>query len=561
MGLIENIKNVVAQKMASKDDMVSKEEYQVLKQHFDTILEVLGENPETTISVERLTERLQDRGITDYKIASAASAIFMRVAAYRTRIIRAVDEIRHLYIVDVIMSQMTEDALSPEAGSMDLLHIHSDDPKINESLEELQNDFNLDQIISDICPDLIGYGSYILGVVVQSVHEKGEDGQTIRYNKYGVVDIRDDVDQEMIVPVNRHGQIQTYLVFSRERQTIESHKPWKYVSFSLGGSKQRINLQNEYEAMVWDWETDPVLKDIPRYLRVGKSIIYPIISKILELDLLEKLIPAAKINEMASGNLVAVGVPPSMSPEEALKACKKVEGMLNQKIAVDMDTKRISIENILSAAGRYKCIPNHGDGKGTITNQNAAKNDSVDQLSGSVKDTREVILSSIGVPYEIYYGAPSTENKGATLRRYARYLRKLKAIQTAIEEGIKQLVIIHLENKGIEFEISDITISFRNKLIDVDLIDQLEFLDTTVGLLGNVLTFVDRLVQNESIKGYVDMDEVVRFIDSKLEVLGMGAVLQVPEKGIEKPAVTLPHMTPTIPQAPSSSFNQARRIV
>lgn len=532
MSLWEDIKSTLGFRNETPRDeakQVSWEEYTAMKQHLEILLGTLGETPGAYVSAQKLTEKLQDRGITDYKIASAAAAIFMRVSAYRTKIIKAVDEVRNLYIVDVILSQMTEDALSPEAGSSELVDISSDNEKINEALQELQDNFNLDQLINDITPDLIGYGSYVLSLDVNSIYEKDEKGNPVKYDKYGVVDIRDDVDQETVVPVSRHGEIQTYLVFSKDQSQITAQKPWRYISFALGGSKQRIDLENEYESRAFDWECDPVLKDVPRYLRIGKSIIYPIIGKILELDLLEKLVPAAKINQLASGNLVSVAVPASMDPENALKACKKVEGILNKKIAIDMDTKRISVENIISAAGRYKCIPYYADGKGTITNQNSAKQDSVDDLSSSIVDTRKVILSSVGAPYEIYYSSDSTEAKGSTLRRYARYLRKLKAIQTAIEEGLYQLAIIHLENKGIEFDPEEIRVSFRNKLIDVDLIDQLEFLDTTVGMLGNVLAFVERLVQNEAIKDYVDMKEVARIIDDKLEVLGMGNVLRIPE--------------------------------
>lgn len=511
-------------------ESVSMEEYTTLKKHLDLILDIVGETPGALITSERLSERLMERGgISDYKIAAAAAAIFMKVSTYRTKIIRAVDEIRHLYIVDVILSQMTEDALSPEAGSTELLEMSSDVDKINEALQELQDNFNLDQLINDITPDLIGYGSYVLGLDVNSVYEKDENGERVEHAKYGVVDIKDDVVQEEVVPVSRHGEIQTYLVFTKGSQQITAQKPWRYISFALGGAKQRIDLVNDYEAWDANWDCDPILKDIPRFLRVGKSIIYPIIAKILELDLLEKLVPAAKLNELASGNLVGVSVPASMDPKAALDACKKVEGILNKKISVDMTDKQLSVENIISAAGRYKCIPQYADGKGTVTNQNQAKQDSVNDIASSIKDTRQVILSSIGAPYEIYYGADSVENKGATLRRYARYLRKLKAIQTAIEEGMYQLAVIHLDNKGIEFEPNDIIISFRNKLIDVDLIDQLEFLDTTVGLLGNVLGFIERLTTNEKLKDYVQMDEVARFMDAKLEVLGMGSVLKVPD--------------------------------
>lgn len=521
--------------------MVTAEEYKLVKNNLTTILNYLGESPSALINAEKLSERLKDSDFDAYKVAAAAAAIFMRVSAYRTMVIKAVNSIKNLYIVDSILSQVAEDALAPEAGSGELVEMSSDNEKIQSALSELQRKFNIDQILTDITPDLLGYGSYVLGLDVITFGEKDKDGNLIPIEKCGVIDIKDDVVQEDVVPVNRHGEIQTYLVLSANSSGVDAQKPWKYVSFSLGGAKQRIDLINEWEARTQDWDNDPVLNDIPRFLRVGKSIIYPVISKILELDLLEKLVPASQLAALSNGNLISVSVPASMEPEKALEACKKVEGLLNRKVGVDVTSKLVTVENIIAAAGRFKCVPYYGDGKGTMTSQNQVSKDRTEDIVSSIKDTRMIILSSIGIPYEIYYGDDSVETKGAILRRYARYLRKLKAVQTALEDGLRQLAYIHLRNKEIPFTTDDITITFRNKLIDVDLIDQLEFLDTTVGLLSNACKFVQELGKDEEMSKFVNKKELARFIDKRLEVLGMGSVLHIDDGEIKprkKPVIT-----------------------
>lgn len=473
---------------------------------------------------------------SDMKIAMAAATIFMKVSLYRKAVIEKVDSIRGMYIVDVILSQMSEDALSPEIGTNKVIEISSDDDKINDALEELNDNFNLDQIIIDITPDLIAYGSYILGLDVNTVGDDIVDNkgkkEKCSIEDAGVIDIKDDINQSVIVPVYKYGEIQTYLTLSDDpgkTGTIVAQKPWKYVSFALGGAKKRIEVANEFADLTNRWDCDPTMNQIPKYLRVGKSVIYPIISKILELDLLEKLVPAANLSALASGNLVSIQVPAAMNPKDALAACKQIESVLNAKTSVNTTTGEVTVEGLIQSSGSYKAIPQFSDGKGTLQNLNQVKEDITASLTNSIDDTRKVILSSIGAPYEIYYGNTSTENKGSLLKRYARYVRKLKAIQTALEEGLRQLAAIHLTNKNIEFDKDDIQIRFLNKLVDIDFIDQLEFKDTTIGLLQNTMSFLQGLAENEMVKQYIQPIEIAKYLDSNLEALGLGDVILIPE--------------------------------
>jgi hypothetical protein len=207
-----------------------------------------------------------------------------------------------------------------------------------------------------------------------------------------------------------------------------------------------------------------------------------------------------------------------------------MEGLLNKKVGVDIQRGQISLENIMSSAGRLKVIPVFGD-KGNIQ-KFEYKQDEPDELLTSVEDIRKVICNSVGIPYELIFQS-DTVSKGEILRRYARYVRKLKNIQRAIADGIRQICYIHLTNKGISFTHQEIKIDFKNKLVEIDILNKLEFLDTTVSMLKNVDDFVTSNL-GKQFPNRIDSIVLAEYYNKMLNSVGLGGLIMDEGEAQEK---------------------------
>jgi hypothetical protein len=443
------------------------------------------------------------RDIKDYAVAASMSSIYTQVSSKRSEMIVEVDKLVEFYLTDAILNQFADDALSPDIHTGDVIKIYSKNKEINKKITELDKKIKFDNLVNGILVDLLSYGEYTL-------RPEYDD-------KKGIISIKDDVNQiDVIALSDINGEVIKYLVLEEGKFYLkEKHE---YVKFSLSNKKIRINLKKEFGPKTIR-ENKKIFESIPNYIRIGRSVIYPVRSKLKELELLEKLVPATKLSKLSSGTVIGIQVPPGMDITKAMEATKKVEGLLNKKVGYDDAAKELSVENIMAVAGKLKCVPIFGD-KGQLTKLDY-KADEPDDLLASVEENRRTICNSAGIPYELIFGSDGEQGAGS-LKRYARYLRKLKAIQRSICEGVIQIVCFHLANSGVTFVESDICVEFRNKLIEIDNLDKLEFMDTTVNMLNNIVGFVlDKAGPDSPLKGNIDLNALVRFMDTQLSTVGL----------------------------------------
>lgn len=480
----------------------------------------------------------------DYRVASALAATYMKVSDSRKKLIRDVDRMRSFYLVDVIITQITEDALAPEIGTGYVLEASSNNPEIQKEIDLLEEKFDFDQLAMSITPDLLAYGEYTLEAKIKAnprsnnvphdpqsaTQAKMTKGDENKLNEeiemeddYGLDEIKDTVDQGSVVAISKWNHIEGYVVSDGKGQIVWK-EPADFIKFSLSSTRVRIDLFKEFglKNIPEKWA-----EKLPRFVRVGKSVIYPIIAKLKELELLEALVPATKLSKLSQGSLIGVSVPAGMDIERAMDVAKQMEQLINKKVGVDPVLGELTIENIMSVAGRIKTIPQFGD-KGQLSKMDY-KPDEPDELLSSLTDIRKAILTSVGIPYELVFGGEDSK-KGEILKKYARYLRKLKNIQKSIEEGIRQIIYIHLANKGIDFKTDDIKVEFMNKLIEVDNLDKLEFMDTTVGLLDNVKKFVLEINDTPATAGRVNVEALLQFLNDQLNVIGFTNIIKVDPK-------------------------------
>jgi len=479
----------------------------------------------TTVDAYKSVFKFKDtlEASSPYHVSAAYGSLYTSVKNVRFNITKEIDRVKSNYLVDTIVHQMSEDALTPEIGTDEILEIKSQNKAIVDAVSRLEEVIDLDQLAKNIASEVVLYGEYTLKTEINNNKASGDSG---------ITDLLDVVDQGSVVPLMKNGKKQGYLVQSLDGTKISRVPNATYVKFILGGS--RVRVENEVAgASVNNKKVQEAIDKLPKFIRVGRSMIYPLIEKIKELELLEKLVPATKLSKMSGATLIGLTVPNNQEIEVAMTATRKIEGLINKKLNVDPVSKELTVEDILATTGRLKVVPLFGD-KGTLEKLDF-KSDEPDDLLGSVKDIREVICDSIGIPYGLLY--TSEENKVDATRKHSRYLNRLKNIQRCISDGMKQLVYIHLVNSGITFKREEVEVVFRNTLPNLDNLDRLEQADITVSALDNIKSlFTDMLEEDSPFAEYVNIPVLLEYLDKNLKTIGLsGAVSLKPINKVEAP--------------------------
>lgn len=463
-----------------------------------------------------------DNSFDEHTVLSQLAATYLEVSNLNRERVRLLDKYKSNYIIDVIVTQLCEDALSPEIGSDAILDVSSINENIQKEIEYLDELIDFNQLAKNVASEAIVYGEYYIRTEIEP--------------KKGLTDIVEDVEYGSVVPLTKGGKIKRYMQADEAGRIHFKHRA-DFCGFIMDGYRHRIDFKNAFAYNIRDTKRNQAIsKEVPRYIRLGRSLIYSILPKIKELELLEKLVPATKLAKLASGNLVGVTLNEKTEMKEAIKVVKEIENLINNRVGVDTDLGELTVEKIFNTAGTTKVLPLFGD-KGRIERLDY-KADEPDDLTGSATDVRKLILDSVGIPYSIVYGSDS-ENKQEVLRRYSRYLKKLKSIQRCISQGITQLIRIHLDNKDIDYDKDkDITVSFLNKLVEIDTLDELEHMDITISSLGNLRDYVQSLIVEDSpIKDCIDVDAYAEYIDDKLTTIGLSGLIN--EDKLEKLKIKL----------------------
>jgi hypothetical protein len=278
-------------------------------------------------------------------------------------------------------------------------------------------------------------------------------------------------------------------------------------------------------------------------------LLFPIISKVKELELLEQLVPASKLAQLTANTLIGIQVPPGFDPQKAFETARMVENLVNRKVGVDFSNKELTIQHIMTVAGRIKVIPVWAE-KGTLQRLEYRAEEPT-ELMATAEDSRKVICSSVGVPYELIFGSMETKRVDL-LKRYARYLRKLKMIQNAIIDGVRQICDIHLVNKKFSYKPKEVKIEFLHKMVNVDELDALEFVDATVGMMKNINDFIKELTDQIESK-HVDEESYFEFLNEKLSIAGMSDIITKARKREEEPEEMIPEEEPGEKRPPVES--------
>jgi len=423
---------------------------------------------------------------------------FLEISETKRGIIDDIDSIKNFYFSQLIVDRILDDALNPTGNEHQLFEVRVKDSSggIDKSISKLANDFlnefNIQKMIVDIAADLLYYGEYAIRL---DVNGQGDENSS----RGGITNIHDDVDITTVIPVFRDSDVSYFLSLGEKK--IETIQPTELIYFSLPSSRIRVKV---------DGLDDKVL-----YLRMGKSVLYPIYGLLKEMKFLENLVPLGFINDALSTKLVSVSVPATTKPAEAQKIAQMYEKMVNKTLKVSTNNK--SDEEILKTigarVGEVKVIPNFGD-KGELQAEDFNSENNYDEMSEKINDIRKMALTTIGVPSSII---DEEGLKSDIIKDHIRYTKKLKSIQFALKEGIQRMLIVHLTNLGFRNYLKeDIDIVFLN-ILNTDDLEKLEFLDLTVSMVDNFKSFVGDFEDHDLID--INMEEYVGFLNKQFSTM------------------------------------------
>lgn len=475
----------------------------------------------------------------DYYSVIAYTSIYNKVSQEMASIVKAVDEMSSFYLVDVILSQLADDSLSPRVSDDDIFNYKvENNESAQKELDKIQRSLGLDQLVENITPDLLKYGEYVLRTEIddgaEALDMSGKEKKRTRKKakSMGVTELCDDVEQGSVVSLTQNGVVEGYLQTNPFSGKIEKKQFADFVKFTLGGQRVRVDTKNLIpNASLTDKRFYKMYKSLPRFIRIGKSIIYTYLTKLKELELLEKMAPALKLDAISRGNLVGMNLPDRYNLEDAKKASTHFEETLNKKASIDPTSSDISVANIITTAGKTRIIPLFGD-KGSLQNLDY-QNDGANELTNETEELRKLILSSIGIPYELVYGSDG-DSKGEILKRNAKYTRFLRKIQKSIASGLRDLAFIHLTNKGINFKKEDVSVNFNKNLVDIDNLDQIERDEATVSGLSSVIEFVNELKDTLG-EERINIAPVAKYLDDNLSTIGLHNLIKMEDIKDDEP--------------------------
>lgn len=461
------------------------------------------------------------------KIPSLANNLVMdwtHAVNTRREYLNAINEMDTYYLVGRLIEAMTEDVLNPNERG-EVIEVASNNPKIKQVLDDFIKLHDLNNFVCDITPDLFRYGDVVVRLEVD------ED------RKNGVQSINNDLNPLGVVALYEKGQPSNFLVLMEGQYVMMP--AYQYAHFFIGDDKKRVKIDNSLDPdyqIDYDKIPDDIKEKIPDYVRIGRPFFYGVLQKIRELVILEQILVALKLNQITQSKLIALQVPPGTPTKKVREQLDDIEGILNSEVAIDIENNQITAVDLLSSAGRFKVVPNFGDGKGHIEALNIRDEAAVDDLLKSANDMRKLIMSGIGVPYTLIFEDSANANSGqggdkakiSELRRFGKYARKLSSVQRCLSKGVKQILLTHLVNyNNNEFNATadDFDLVFINQMVDLSGIEKLEYDDIKQEMFLKKMDLADRLLESPITSKRVKVDNLLEWLNETLTDITNGIPL------------------------------------
>lgn len=427
------------------------------------------------------------------------------------------DELKKYDIAKRILKILKAEILKPNERG-EIIELVSEREDVAKRVKWFQKEMNLDWWLNHTLTDILNLGEFTLALEV----EEGE----------GVLAIRDTIDQMSVIAFYDRGKPSNFLVWKNEQYIMEP--PNKYWHLAIGDEKMRVALNDTVQRgyqIDFDKLPPELRNKIPEFVRVGEPIFYSVVEKLRQLQILETLVIAIKLSMVTQRKMVSVQVPATMPVEKVMEICQKFEESLNAQIGLQEDPSLITVNEVMSQAGRYTVIPNYTDEKGKLEALDVRADPQVDDIINAMDDYRRNLLVGVGIPYKVVYGSPTNSSEGDRsddIRAQAMFSNMIASYQNALREAVITLCLIDLTNAGFDVTAEDIDCIFINASVNVGDLEKLEYDDAKQEIIGRKLDFIMKMEANPIINPMLNREGIYEWLADSFDDLTKGIPLFKP---------------------------------
>jgi len=418
---------------------------------------------------------------------------YLRPTSQKLRLLRELEFFQGFWLAEAIVETIADDVLapSPSGECVDITYT-GDNRKIKGAVEQLQEQVNIDFILSSIIHELLWFGEQYRRI-------KTDPGR-------GVVEL---VEEPELHPAT------AFTIWSSGSMSPDwvvigkkAIKPEKLFILSL---PPRITYQTPLGYSI-KGVTGPKRKQHHRF-KSGSSVLRSALSKLKEVYLLEIAIPGSRLLDMLSPKLVGIQVPPGMPMDKLEDMMERYDKMLNRNLKLAR-SGQIELEDLLSKGMYAKAIPIAGD-KGQLSPIDLTDTRRQSLLE-ELQDARRAACSAASVPPSYVLGEEGATRQD-TLKQHIRYARRVRTIQQEVGRAVKQLVKVHLEALGMRCPENQIAVQFKNT-INIEELDRVEFEDTLFSTIANTASSLSGL---KDVGVQVNSESLKKYLNAKLSGFGL----------------------------------------
>lgn len=321
------------------------------------------------------------------------------------------------------------------------------DKKVNQDLKSLK----IYDMLFEIIEDLLFEGQYIFKM------------------DYTNNELDDSLDQNNTIPA--YSKSKMVKIFDNQESILRD--PANYLVFSIFSSHKKMTVKTESGSYY--------------YLKMPRGIIpESLISKIMNLKILESLQPLVEIQAIDEKMYFHIKFPPGKSATEAYTECRNYEKLIKTMLNMDRDYSNMNVETILDRISSVKVIPLFGNQE-EMTPHSVNKVNRIDL--DQIKDLRSSISNSLKI---------NIDNQNDT---NAEYYKLIKRVRGQLRISVSEFLINYISQRysiDLEIEDFDLKVPEVQGAEDLDTIDYINLHQSTynniLDLLQNTVKAVNTLV-------------------------------------------------------------------
>lgn len=438
----------------------------------------------------------------------------------RERYFNELRKYRYNYITSGIYDILSSDILGNDESAGFMVTV-DDDEELSAELNELIKDIELPDLIAQIMPEVLHYGSYPLRPVL-------EDG-------VGLIGLIDDLEAKDVICVTESGGYPLFYFVNwstmdadaidyGKRQLVEYFGPDKIVNLTLDLSFIKLQVPEKITKQMKKKLQEAVGPDsyyaelIGNTIKLSSSLsfIWGALDKLKNTLMLDKIGTYRNLSSLLTPTVIGVPLPANNDIKSLKDVVQKYDEIINSSnlVVTDFDTLNFNMQDIASV----KVVPISGDRANPTVMETGRGENQIDYEV--IKNNLEAFLASLGIPAELFFGGMSSKDN---LKANIRYAKKIKRIGRSLSKFVKYLMLLHIAYRYPErdVDIDNIKVTLKTTL-NTDALENLEAQDLTVSsiqsMLGLLRDMSDNLLKDSNYQ--IDKSKLVDIVRGELEAIG-----------------------------------------